>query len=88
MNLDMRFLKNEKELANSELVLPMKFSLNPWEFSINEKKNFNASLLIYENFDLISFIPMPIGHEASGSLNVHKEVFHNDPRCSVTVRLE
>ena len=69
MNLNMRFLKDEKELANSELVLPMKFSLNPWEFSINEKKNFNASLLIHENFDLISFIPMPIGHEASGILN-------------------
>ena len=69
MILDMKFLKQNQELANSALTLPMKFSLNPWEFTLYEKKDFNASLLIRENFDLISFIPMPIGHEASGSLN-------------------
>ena len=69
MNVDMKFLKQDKELANSDLVLPMKFSLKPWELTVYEKKNFNANLLIHENFDLISFIPMPIGHEASGNLN-------------------
>lgn len=74
MNLDMKFLKQDQELANSDLVLPMKFSLKPWEFTIHEKENFNASLLIHKNFDLISFIPMPIGHKASGSLKGHFKV--------------
>lgn len=68
MNLDLKFLEQGKELANADLVLPIKFSLKPWEFIIGEKENFNANLLIYENFDLISFIPMPVGHEVSGNL--------------------
>lgn len=68
MNLDLKFLEQEQELAKSDLVLPIKFSLKPWEFVIHEKESFNANLLIYENFDLISFIPMPVGHEVSGNL--------------------
>ena len=68
MNLDLKFLEQEQVLAHSDLVLPIKFSLKPWEFVIHEKENFNANLLIYENFDLISFIPMPVGHEVSGNL--------------------
>lgn len=67
-NLDMTFLRQSLKLANSNVVLPMRFSLNPWELIIDDKKSFSANLMINENFDLISFIPMPIGHEASGSL--------------------
>ena len=68
MNLGLKFLGQGKELASSDIVLPIKFSLNPWEFFIYEEENFHANLFIYKNFDLISFIPMPVGHEVSGNL--------------------
>lgn len=83
-NLALKFLEQDKELASSELILPIKFSLNPWEFIIYKKENFHANLLIYENFDLLSFIPMPTGHQVSGNLQgnfkasgsiVHPQVF-------------
>lgn len=87
MNLGLKFLGQGKELASSDLVLPIKFSLNPWEFIIYEKENFNANLLIYENFDLISFIPMPVGHDVSGNLQGNFKAFGSIAQPQISGKL-
>jgi len=58
----------DRELASFDAVLPVNFSIEPFVFDINKKQKLNASLVVLKKFDLISLIPKPIGHVASGSI--------------------
>ncbi len=68
MEIHSRLDGQDRELASFDVVLPVNFAIDPFVFSINNKQKLNASLVVLKRFDLVSLIPMPIGHVAAGSL--------------------
>ncbi len=69
LNILSDFLNEGEKLASADMKIPIKFSLDPFVFDINHKQKFNANLIIQDKFDLISLIPLPIGHKISGLLS-------------------
>jgi autotransporter translocation and assembly factor TamB len=65
---DIKFLKEDKKLADFALSLPVKISFDPLNFQINRSDEFSLNLSSYEDFDLVSFFPMPIEYFVSGNL--------------------
>ncbi|PCJ29187.1 MAG: hypothetical protein COA94_02200 [Rickettsiales bacterium] len=57
-----------EEIARLKIDLPAKFTMVPFEYSIDDKKNFNASLFS-KNFDIMALVPAYPGHEMEGDIN-------------------
>ena len=63
-------IKQEKrELASFKLQVPCNFSLSPFEFSILKKGNLKANLTLNKEINILSLIPLPVGHKLQGYLD-------------------
>jgi hypothetical protein len=68
LKMNSKLLMQDRALANFDIILPTNLSLSPFDFTVHKEKKFSANIFVSDNFDLISLIPFPAGHEVSGSL--------------------
>jgi len=61
--------QEKRELASFKLQVPCNFSLSPFEFSILKKGNLKANLTLNKEINILSLIPLPVGHKLQGYLD-------------------
>lgn len=65
-NTDCKAVLGKKNIAFLTTNFPNKFRFFPFQYNISNTKPFEVKLLTVEDFDLLSLIPVPIGHTLTG----------------------
>lgn len=69
LSLKANIEQEKRELASFKLQAPCNFQLSPFEFSILKKGNLNASLTAAKEINILSLMPLPVGHKLQGYLD-------------------
>lgn len=69
LSLNTKIEQEKRELASFNLRVPCNFLLSPFEFSILKQGNLNANLTTNREINILSLIPLPVGHKLQGHLD-------------------
>ncbi|MDA9163693.1 translocation/assembly module TamB domain-containing protein [Rickettsiaceae bacterium] len=68
-NFNIKINLVDKNLTTINASLPSKFTLSPFEYTTDDKKQFTANISATSDVDILSLIPTPPGHILSGAIN-------------------
>ena len=68
LSLNANIEQEKRELASFKLEVPCNFLLSPFEFSILNKGSLNANFRTNKEINILTLIPLPVGHKLQGHL--------------------